>query len=186
MKNLKREREEKNSVGAAASRCSRQERTNMQLKASAAHHAALQWCWVQAVQPVLCTLVTHRTKDAKTFSGDIDQHSGGGRPPAMWPRSTMSPHDVAAAGPVPALKVKQPLEHDGCMWRRKKARRPRRPGQRRCPCRNGGLERPAFCSDVALLACIAPAREGIQTPREHACCRVMVYCSLPTASKAMK
>jgi len=70
----------------------------MQLKASAAHHAALRSCrGAGCTQPGRALTPT---KEAKTFSGDIDQHSGGGRPPAKWPEAPRVPvTSLAAACP---------------------------------------------------------------------------------------
>lgn len=68
----------------------------MQLKASAAHHAALHPCpWV--------TLHRTRPKMHQKKKGFLR-----GRPPAMWPRSTMTVPMTS----LPAFKVKQPLALD--------------------------------------------------------------------------
>lgn len=65
----------------------------MQLKASAARHAA----------PALHPWVTpHQTKEAQKNGFQR------GRPPAMWPRSTMTVPMTS----LPAFKVKQPLALD--------------------------------------------------------------------------
>lgn len=119
----------------------------MQLKASAARHAA----------PALHPWVTpHQTKEAQKNGFQR------GRPPAMWPRSTLrleSPHDVAAG-----------IQGEAAAGFGSMSALPRARAQ------TGGLGRPAFLQRHCS-ACLHGMHKGSwdrDSESVHACCRVIL------------